>query len=211
MLSDLKAVEAVLARAACPEDVFGQLAGDKLAALRKAYHRIALIVHPDKYDGEAEAAALAAEVFGKLSDWRAKAESKINGKTYGDNKPHDPPPARPRMAPQVIQTPKRKYVVSSAERLSHSQPSVGIGPAPWRVQYDLRTPSRSARRLYPAEVRSFSAFSNVHVLQVVWGWKPHHSSRRTPCAPSKTTWPLPASSRARKVSSTMFARAAKSS
>lgn len=112
MLSDLKAVEIVLLRAQCPEDVFGALAGDKLVALKKAYHRIAIIVHPDKYDGQPEEAALAAEVFGRLTDWKKKAEAKIGAGSYGDNKPHEPVTAKPRMDAQVIQTPRRKYIVT---------------------------------------------------------------------------------------------------
>src|SRR5271163_2001750 len=117
MLSDLKAVEVVLTRAACPEDVFGALAGprpvDKLKVLKKGYHQMALVVHPDKYDGQREEAQLAAEVFGKLTDWKKKAEAKITAGSYGDNKPHEPVVAKSRMDAQVIQTPKRKYIVTN--------------------------------------------------------------------------------------------------
>ncbi len=117
MLSDLKAVEAVLLRARCPEDVFLTIAGmrpaDKLAALKKIYHHMVLVVHPDKYDGQPEEAALAAEVFGKLTDWKKKAEAKIASGSYGDGKPHEPAPAKARMDAQVIQTPKRKYIVTN--------------------------------------------------------------------------------------------------
>ncbi len=117
MLSDLKAVESVLIRARCPEDVFGALIGlrtvDLLTALKKIYHQMALVVHPDKYDGKREEAQLAAEVFGKLTDWKKKAEAKITFGSYGDNKPHEPVVAKTRMDAQVIQTPKRKYVVTN--------------------------------------------------------------------------------------------------
>jgi len=116
VLSDLKAVEAVLLRARCPEDVFLTIAGarpaDKLAALKKIYHQMVLVVHPDKYDGQHEELQLAAEVFGKLTDWKKKAEEKIASGSYGDNKPHEPAPAKARMDAQIIQTPKRKYVVT---------------------------------------------------------------------------------------------------
>jgi Protein kinase domain len=114
MLSDLMAIESVLARARCPEDVFGALpsGADKLVWLKKAYHRIAIVVHPDKYNKQPEESQLAAEVFGKLTDWRARAEIKIKQGTYGDSKPYDPPLARPKMNAQIIQTPKRKYIVT---------------------------------------------------------------------------------------------------
>jgi serine/threonine protein kinase len=71
-----------------------------------------LVVHPDKYNGHHEEAALAAEVFGKLTDWTKKAEEKIGVGSYGDNKPHEPLPVKSKMAPQVIQTPKRKYIIT---------------------------------------------------------------------------------------------------
>src|SRR5271170_6439458 len=116
MLSDLKAIEHVLGTAKCPEDVFGPLGGawgaDKLATLKKMYHRMVLVVHPDKYNGNHEEAALATEVFARLTDWNKKAEEKIGAGSYGDNKPHEPAPAKPKMGAQVIQTPKRKYILT---------------------------------------------------------------------------------------------------
>ena len=120
MLSDLRAVEAILSRAKCPEDVFGTLGGavvsasDRLAALKKAYHHAVLVVHPDKYagTGAAEEAVLATELFGKLTEWKSSAEAKIEAGSYGDEKPHVPVAPLPKTAPQVIQTPKHKYIVT---------------------------------------------------------------------------------------------------
>lgn len=116
MLSDLKAIEHVLGTAKCPEDVFGALGGarpaDKRAALKKIYHHMVLVVHPDHYNGHHEEAVLAGMIFAKLTEWTKKAEAKIDLGSYGDNRPHEPEPAAPKMPPQVIQTPKRKYIVT---------------------------------------------------------------------------------------------------
>lgn len=120
MLSDLRAVEAILLRARCPEDIFGTLGGmgvpvaTRLVALKKAYHHAVLVVHPDKYAGAGavEESLLATELFGKLTEWKSVAEAKIASGSYGDEKPHVPAPPAVKAVAQVIQTPKRKYVVS---------------------------------------------------------------------------------------------------
>ncbi len=120
MLTDLVATEAVLKKARCPEDVFGQLSGGEpakvLEALRHSYRQVVRTVHPDKYTGQPDAISRAQALVGKLTEWRTKAEEKIHAKTYGDNKPHEPKPVEPPLGPQIIQTPKRKYIVT--ERLA---------------------------------------------------------------------------------------------
>jgi hypothetical protein len=112
MLSDLRATELVLLNARCPEDVFGRLVPSDLPTLKRAYHHIARVIHPDHYAGHPEASKLAQDLFGKLTEWRARAEVKVRAKTYGDNKPHKSEPPKPTTAVQVIQTPKRKYIVT---------------------------------------------------------------------------------------------------
>ena len=110
MLSDLRAFETVLARAACPEDVFGAAAD--LATLKKSFHRIAVVVHPDKYATDAATSRLAQELFSKLVVWMNSAEHKMERGTYGNRAPHEPPPPpKPKAAPQIVETPKRRYVV----------------------------------------------------------------------------------------------------
>lgn len=110
MLSDLRAFEAVLARASCPEDIFG--VAMNLPALKKSFHHIAIVVHPDKYATDAAASRLAQDLFSKLVVWMNSAEAKMERGTYGDRTPHEPPPPpKPKAAPQIIETPKRRYVV----------------------------------------------------------------------------------------------------
>jgi len=109
MLSNLTATEAVVLKATCPEEVFGQLAGDQAIALRRVYHRVIGPVHPDKFH-EAAARARAEILVGKLAGWRVKAEEKIAAGTYGHNKLHEPP--RAKREPQTIKTPKRTYTVT---------------------------------------------------------------------------------------------------
>ena len=116
MLTDLTVTEAVIAKARCPEDVFGQLSGDDpaklLEALRHSYRQVIGAVHPDKYTGQPDAISRAQALVGNLTEWRTRAEAKINAKTYGDNKPHEPKAPEPVAGPQIIQTPKRKYIVT---------------------------------------------------------------------------------------------------
>jgi len=121
MLSDLEAVQAVLAKARCPEDVFGVLHGGGVAelhaALKKSYHQVARVVHPDKYADQPVAFKLATGLFGHVTEWFQKARSKVDAKTYGDNAPHVEAPPKPAISPQIIQTPKGKYIVT--ELLAH--------------------------------------------------------------------------------------------
>lgn len=117
MLSDLRAVERVLKKAHCPEHVFGSLDGADARAkhklLSKAYHALATTVHPDKYAKDtAETRALSAEVFAELSKWKKRADDKVDAGTYGDGKPYEERHEAPVMSPQIIQTRKRKYIVT---------------------------------------------------------------------------------------------------
>ncbi len=116
MLTDLVATETVLKKARCPEDVFGQLGGADparvLEALRHSYRQVIGAVHPDKYTGQPDAISRAQALVGQLTEWRTKAEEKIHAKTYGDNKPHEPKRVDPPASPQIIETPKRKYIVT---------------------------------------------------------------------------------------------------
>lgn len=114
MLSDLQAVEAVVSKAKCPEEVFGALdAADLQSSLKHSYHQLVKVVHPDRYANEEKALSLAQGLFSAVTTWRKRAEEKIDAKTYGDNKPHvEAPPKPASISPQVIQTPKRKYIVS---------------------------------------------------------------------------------------------------
>jgi serine/threonine protein kinase len=113
VLSDLEAVKAALSKAASPEDVFGKLdgktSGERKHALAVSYRRLVAVVHPDHNTSNA---AHASELFRSVTEWKAKAESKIDGGTYGDYKPHvaAPPPPDP-VGPQIIKMGKRTYVV----------------------------------------------------------------------------------------------------
>lgn len=65
-----------LTNAACPEDVFGALSGDKSVALRSEVRAWLMAVHPDKGGTE--------ETFIEFQRWQKKAEEKIKAGTYGD-------------------------------------------------------------------------------------------------------------------------------
>lgn len=117
MLSDLEAAAQHLATATAPEHVFGTLDGsldEKLRALTLQYRRVVQTVHPDKFNAEPlPIRDRAKEVFVKLSKWREDAEAKIRAGSYGDGKPHEPPPPpAPKMPPQVIKAGKRTYIVT---------------------------------------------------------------------------------------------------
>lgn len=116
MLSDLQAVQAAFSKAISPEDVFGKLDGKTLAerkhALNVSYRKLAGMVHPDHNAADKTSHALATDLFRELTDWKTKAEQKLDGGLYGDYKPHvaAPPPPSP-VSPQIIKTAKRTYVV----------------------------------------------------------------------------------------------------
>jgi serine/threonine protein kinase len=116
VLSDLQAVEAFIAKAKSPEDVFGTLSGksaaDQKHALNLSYRKIIVVVHPDHNATDKVSFDLATKLFKELTAWKTQAEEKVDARSYGDYKPHvaAPPPPAP-MTPQVIKTPKRTYVV----------------------------------------------------------------------------------------------------
>ena len=57
MNAELNAAAQQIERARSPEDVFGRLSGapdEQLRAARLAFHRLAKIIHPDRYPQPAE-------------------------------------------------------------------------------------------------------------------------------------------------------------
>lgn len=75
----MKRVANILARAKCPEDIFG----DDPAVWEVAKRRLQADSHPDTNGNTAEAT----EVFQLLGDWILHAQRKIDLGTYGDRKP----------------------------------------------------------------------------------------------------------------------------
>jgi|SRR5271166_373576 len=112
----LEATSAVFAHAKSPEDIFGLIGGatpdDQKHALNTLYRRLAMVLHPDKHAGSAYA-DLASRLFSELNVWKSEADAKIDVGTYGNGKPHEPPPAPVTIHPQVIKTGKRQYTVTS--------------------------------------------------------------------------------------------------
>jgi hypothetical protein len=90
-------LEGMLTRAACPEDVFGALAGADLAArrdaLQKVYRTLSRACHPDL--AAPDDRTLAGDVFVLLSDWRRRADAKLDADTYGDRSAPSPAGYRP--------------------------------------------------------------------------------------------------------------------
>jgi len=75
----------MIINATCPEDVFGILVGDQIAAATKIYKQIVMEVHPDHFmnkSGLPEAQI----AFVRLTTLRKEAEFKIRAGTYGDRK-----------------------------------------------------------------------------------------------------------------------------
>ena len=111
-MGNLSSVEAALAAATCPEDVFGSLGGDRLRSLTSVYRKLAMVVHPDHYQGS-DQENLASELFTKLSTWRAHAERKIRANTYGiRTAPYKEPKQHRAVTPQTIKVRNRSYKVS---------------------------------------------------------------------------------------------------
>ena len=89
---NLQRLETSFSRAACPEDVFGPLAGndaEKRLGLRTVYAKLSRSCHPDLADSRDK--ALAEVVFGQLAQWKRQAEQKLTSGTYGDQQPLVPP------------------------------------------------------------------------------------------------------------------------
>jgi serine/threonine protein kinase len=78
MMTMLNDVAALLKKAACPEDVFGDLDADR--TVEKEYRRLVRIVHPDLHNNSKQAE----EAFKLLGEKHKEAESKIAAGTYGD-------------------------------------------------------------------------------------------------------------------------------
>lgn len=76
----LAELAALLARATCPADVFGPLAGDQGEALRRRYRELATAAHPDRNPG---AAAVAHEAFTALGRWHEQALRQVAQGCYG--------------------------------------------------------------------------------------------------------------------------------
>jgi len=83
--AELKHIDALLAKARSPEEVFGPLEGsaeEKLAAARKVFLHIAKAVHPDTVTGAKEVKRAAA-AFKKLALYWEQAQAKISCGNYG--------------------------------------------------------------------------------------------------------------------------------
>lgn len=110
-INDLLVIKATLEPALCPEAVFGPVADAE--ALKKTFRHLAAVTHPDKYAADKAAAELAQSLFAKIVSWNEVAMDKFAKGTYGDKKPHVPAAPTPGAhAPQVIQTLKRKFIVT---------------------------------------------------------------------------------------------------
>jgi serine/threonine protein kinase len=85
MSEDLEHLTHKLARAKKPEDVFGPLEGranDQLLALKKQYHCLAKISHPDVYL-TSTSQFLAQQTFSQLTLWFKKAQARVEAGKYG--------------------------------------------------------------------------------------------------------------------------------
>ena len=77
--STLDVLDALLAKAKAPEDLFGK-------NLKTSWRALALAYHPDKYSDQLRPRAT--KLFAALSEWHQTALLKEAAGTYGDNKPH---------------------------------------------------------------------------------------------------------------------------
>lgn len=81
MNSELERIAHRLSQAAKPEDVFGDI-GNSLLVLRRVYHALAKVTHPDVYP-DLEEKILAQTVFMQLVRWFEWAEQKVQAGRYG--------------------------------------------------------------------------------------------------------------------------------
>jgi len=104
-MNNLEAVFQSIERAKKPQDIFGTLAGtnpsERAQALRKAFHGLVRLVHPD-HNGNSERAKIA---FQRLIELHAGAEGVINPDS---NSIQNPDPAQ---NISVIKTPKASYAI----------------------------------------------------------------------------------------------------
>src|SRR3954468_14368127 len=70
----------LLRSATGPIDVFGALAGEQQAALKRRYHELVAIAHPDRNQGSIDAAN---EACVALQKWYAIAQRQIAQSVYG--------------------------------------------------------------------------------------------------------------------------------
>jgi hypothetical protein len=85
MNTQLDSLASMLTRAKSAEDVFGTLTGsgvDLLAQVRKSYHVMVRVTHPDLYLGLDEK-RLAQTALGQLINWFKLAEQQIHSGSYG--------------------------------------------------------------------------------------------------------------------------------
>ena len=115
MMSDLEAIDRVLAKAHCPEDVFGELSGDtpkeRSHALTLAWRKLTQVTHPDKYTGNPAAGAQGERIFILLNEWKRRADAKVAAGSYGDSKPHVEPAKPVEHHPVSVTVGKRVYTV----------------------------------------------------------------------------------------------------
>lgn len=103
-----------ITKAKVPEDIFGKMKGtdeEKVTIIGVTYRNMVKIVHPDKYATEKDLLKLAQTAFVKLSQLKRDAEHKIEGGTYGDGKPVEPPPSPP-TEPIVVKVRKQRFTVN---------------------------------------------------------------------------------------------------
>lgn len=80
MITSLSRLLQRLHEAQVPADIFGPLAGDKEAALRRRYRELAALAHPD---ANPDMAVAAHEAFRLLQEWYAMARRQITQGSYG--------------------------------------------------------------------------------------------------------------------------------
>lgn len=89
MNAELHRIAHQLEQARRPEEVFGDLGGspaEQAAQLKRIYHQLAKLTHPDAYaGGEEQAAAQAA--FTRLTEWYAGAQARLQSGAYGSTNP----------------------------------------------------------------------------------------------------------------------------
>lgn len=96
--------------AGIPEDIFG---GSKNGeTVTPTYRQLMLIIHPDKFDGDAARIKIANEAFAQLTELRAAAERKVKAGTYGKRKV-SAPPRKEAFHPMVIESKKGRYTLTA--------------------------------------------------------------------------------------------------
>ena len=110
MQDELTALAELLREATCPEDVFGKQLGTKVEVdklVRKEFHRLAKICHPDNYVTNPGLRKIAEETFKDLAPLFEQAEAKLTAGTYGNN---TIPPPQPKVAKGPVVLTTRQYV-----------------------------------------------------------------------------------------------------